>query len=192
MKYRKSQDPGKRTMSPILAFPLSQIPTQMERMVIDMEDFRFYNHIGIDLPATILAIKYDIAVGKPVIGASTISQQLARTLFLNPQKNIFRKYFEALLSLELELTLSKRRILELYFNTIEWGPGIFGIGRAAESYFHKKPAELDQDEQARLVAIIASPLLHSPTDFESDLFLRDRYYFIKLTSKARELFKAAW
>ena len=111
-------------------------------------------------------------------GGSTITQQLARTLFLNPERTYLRKYLEAIVALELDLLLSKRRILELYVNTIEYGKGVYGIGAAARHHFRKSIGKLSLDQYRRLVTIVASPLRYDTTNFGRRRALSWRYEYL--------------
>ena len=106
--------------------PLSRIPRATRDMVVRLEDFKFYRHHGIDLGAIRDAYLVNKSIGYTLYGGSTIPQQLARNLFLTPRKTYFRKYLEALISVEMDFLLSKNRILELYLNNIEWGKGCSG------------------------------------------------------------------
>ena len=106
----------------------------------------------------------NISVGRAARGASTITQQLAKNLFLSTSKNPVRKLKEVLITIRLEKTLGKNRLLELYLNVVEWGDGLFGAEAAARKYFRKSAAELTRGESARLAAVIPSPLRHAPTD----------------------------
>jgi monofunctional biosynthetic peptidoglycan transglycosylase len=120
------------------------------------EDQRFAEHYGIDFHS----IQKSLAAaekGAPLRGASTITQQLAKNLFLSPSRNLFRKAIEAYLSVITEACLPKRRILELYLNIIELGPGIYGVGAASQHYFRKHPSELNDAEAALLVAVLPNP-----------------------------------
>jgi monofunctional glycosyltransferase len=167
------------TIKPVKYVPLKEIPEDLKKMVIATEDYRFFEHRGISLEAIARAYVINSRVGYRMYGGSTITQQLARSLFLVPQKIILRKYIEVLISLEMELFLPKERILELYLNYCELGKGIFGMGMAAEYYFGKEMSHLTIDEAARLVTIFASPVKYTPFTFLSRDFLSYRYYFIK-------------
>jgi monofunctional biosynthetic peptidoglycan transglycosylase len=140
--------------------PLTSLPPQLLRAVLVAEDAGFYDHHGFDFAEIFSALK-EFGSGKPLRGASTISQQLAKNLYLSASRNPLRKLREAVITYQLEQALSKRRILEIYLNIIEWGAGkdsaIFGIKAAAEHYFHKSPQSLTSEEIAFLVAIIPSP-----------------------------------
>lgn len=127
------------------------------RAVLAGEDSRFFDHSGFDWEEIGKALEKDWNEGKFSRGASTITQQLAKNLFLSTSKNPVRKLHEALITKEMEVILSKRRILEVYLNVIEWGDGIYGAEAAARNYFNTSAAALSADQAAFLSAIIPSP-----------------------------------
>ena len=143
--------------------PLSKISPYAAKAVLIAEDDKFYSHEGFDFEAMQKAIEKDIKLGKLKYGGSTISQQLAKNLFLSPTKNPLRKIKEAILTWRIENNLSKRRILELYLNVAEWGDGVFGIEAASRHYFGKSAAELAPMEAARLAVVLPNPLKLNPT-----------------------------
>jgi len=143
--------------------PLSKISPYAAKVVLIAEDDKFYSHEGFDFEAMQKALEKDIKAGKLKYGGSTISQQLAKNLFLSPTKNPLRKVKEAILTWRIENNLSKRRILELYLNVAEWGDGIFGIEAASRHYFGKSAAELSPMEAARLAVVLPNPLKLNPT-----------------------------
>ena len=143
--------------------PYSSIAPSLRRAVVIAEDGRFWEHGGFDFEAIREAIETDIRERRFKFGASTISQQLVKNLYLSPSKNPLRKLKEALITWRLERALPKRRILELYLNVIEWGDGVFGAEAAARHYFGKSAAALSVEESARLAAIIPNPLRLRPT-----------------------------
>jgi penicillin-binding protein 1A len=125
------------------------------------EDHRFYEHSGLDFPAY-LRVAWGLLTLQPSGGGSTITQQLAKNLYLSTEKNLVRKLKEYFLALHLERELSKNRILHLYLNVIELGPGIFGVEAAARYYFGKSVGQLNLEEIVRLTAVIPKPLSESP------------------------------
>jgi monofunctional biosynthetic peptidoglycan transglycosylase len=165
-------------VSPGKFVPLNRIPRSVRDMSVRLEDMNFYVHGGIDFAAIKNAYMVNKAIGYTLYGGSTIPQQLARTLFLTPRKSYFRKYLEALISIELDLLLSKQRLLELYLNNIEWGKGVFGIGAASLQFYGKLPAELSVDQLRRLVAILPNPLRYTVWDFSGSLEMRGRYQYL--------------
>lgn len=142
--------------------PLSKISPYAVKAVLIAEDDKFYSHEGFDFEAMQKAVEKDIKLGRLKYGGSTISQQLAKNLFLSPTKNPLRKVKEAILTWRIENNLSKRRILELYLNVAEWGDGIFGIEAASRHYFGKSAAELAPMEAARLAVVLPNPLKLNP------------------------------
>ena len=142
--------------------PLSRISPYAAKAVLIAEDDKFYSHEGFDFEAIQKAVEKDLRLGKLKYGGSTISQQLAKNLFLSPSKNPLRKIREAILTWRIENNLSKRRILELYLNVAEWGDGIFGIEEASRHYYGKSAAELAPMEAARLAVVLPNPLRLNP------------------------------
>ncbi len=138
--------------------PLREVPPLLVRTLLLGEDAGFFGHHGIDLAEVPSAILTDWSRGTAVRGASTITQQLAKNLFLSREKRLGRKVQEVALALLLESALGKERILEIYLNVIEWGPGIYGLRPAAQRYFGKGPAELTPGQMALLVALIPGPV----------------------------------
>ena len=157
---------------------LRSVPVWLRSMLVSVEDYRFYEHHGFDLEAIKRAYEIDRRLGEPMYGGSTLTMQVARTLFLVPAKSYFRKYLEVIVTAELETILDKRRILELYFGYAEWGKGLFGIDATARHWYGKSVRGLDRDEGARLVAILSSPIKYRPNWFGRSLILRERYDFL--------------
>lgn len=137
--------------------PLSSVSPYMMKAVIIAEDDKFWSHEGFDFEAMQKALEKDIKKKKFKAGGSTISQQLAKNLYLSPSKNPIRKMKEAILTWRLENNLSKRRIMELYLNVAEWGDGIYGIEAAARKHFGKSASGLTAREAATLASVIPSP-----------------------------------
>lgn len=137
--------------------PLSRISRHLPRAVIAAEDNLFCTHNGFDWTAIQRALNHNERGGK-LKGGSTITQQLAKNLFLWPARSWVRKGLEVPLTWWLETTLSKHRILELYLNVVEWGPGRFGVAAAAKYHFGTTPAKLSRMQAARLAAILPSPI----------------------------------
>jgi monofunctional biosynthetic peptidoglycan transglycosylase len=138
--------------------PISQVSPALLKAVLIGEDDKFYQHEGFDFDAMEQAMEKNMKAGRFKAGASTISQQLTKNLFLSPEKSLTRKLKEAILTWRLERALSKRRILELYVNVAEWGDGIFGIEAASRHYFHKSAGQLSTMEAARLAAVLPNPI----------------------------------
>jgi monofunctional biosynthetic peptidoglycan transglycosylase len=133
------------------------IATNLKRAMIAAEDAKFVEHEGFDWDGIQLALDKNWKRGKTVAGGSTISQQLAKNLFLTPTKSWVRKGEEALITLMLESALDKERILALYLNVIEWGNGVFGAEAAAQRYFGIRASQLSADQAARLAAMAPNP-----------------------------------
>ncbi len=141
---------------------LNRISPYAVKAVIIAEDDKFWTHEGFDFDAIQKAVEKDLKKKQLKAGGSTISQQLAKNLYLTPSKNPIRKLKEAVLTWRLERNLSKRRIIELYLNVAEWGDGIFGIEAAALHYFRKSASDLTAREAARLAVVLPSPLRYHP------------------------------
>jgi monofunctional biosynthetic peptidoglycan transglycosylase len=137
--------------------PYDRISPNLVRAVLAGEDSRFFDHAGFDWEEIKIALEKDWNEGRFKRGASTITQQLAKNLFLSTSKNPARKLHEALITKEMEWIVGKRRILELYLNVIEWGDGVYGAEAAARLYFNTSAAALSADQAAFLSAIIPNP-----------------------------------
>ena len=136
--------------------PLNRISIWLIRAVVNSEDARFFEHDGIDGTQTRIALTTALEDGHFRRGASTITQQLAKNLWLGEERTLWRKLREAILARRLE-ALGKRRVLELYLNVAEFGPGIYGVGPAAQAYFGKAPADLSEEEASLLAASLPRP-----------------------------------
>lgn len=137
--------------------PLSQISPTLPRAVIAAEDDTFFEHEGYNWAAIVKAAKYDWNKKRLARGASTITQQLARNLYLSRSKNPFRKLKEFLITLKLERELTKDRILEIYLNVVEWGQGVYGAEAASQHYFKHPASKLSAPESAFLASILPNP-----------------------------------
>lgn len=149
--------------------PLKQISTYMQKTVILTEDSAFYQHHGFDWGAIEKDAREGWEKGKFKRGGSTITQQLAKNMFLSKDRTFIRKGFEALITEEIEKTLKKNEILERYLNVVEFGPGIYGIKKAAAFYFKKTPAQLDVVESAFLAMVLPNPKNYSRSYFKQQL-----------------------
>ena len=148
--------------------PYAQISPQLKRAMIAAEDAKFVEHPGFDWDGIRNAMDRNQRRGRVVAGGSTITQQLAKNLFLSPAKSYLRKGEEAVVTVLLEAMLPKQRILELYLNVIEWGNGVFGAEAAAQRYFGIPAARLTAEQSARLAAMAPSPRLferHPDSDY---------------------------
>ena len=164
MEYREKQwkDKGRKINLHQIWVPLSNISPYLIKAVLIAEDDKFWRHEGFDYEAIRKAIERDLKAKRLKFGGSTLSQQLARNLYLSPEKSLVRKMSEALLTWRMEKVLPKRRILELYLNVVEWGEGIFGIEAASRHYYGKPSSELTAAEATRLAAILPSPKRYNP------------------------------
>jgi len=154
----------------------SEISPNVIKAVLIGEDDKFWNHDGFDVNGMEQALERSLKKGS-VAGGSTISQQLAKNLYLSPSKNPVRKIKEAILTWRIENTLSKRRILEIYLNVAEWGDGIFGIEAAARHYYHKSAKHLSGEEAAHLAAVLPNPIKYNPLGHQKYVKNRSRIIF---------------
>ena len=152
----------------------SRISPDVKRAVLVAEDDAFWQHEGIDFEQLQESIETDWARGRLARGGSTITQQLAKNLYLSPSKNPLRKLRELVIARRLEAELKKARIFELYLNVIEWGDGVYGVESAARVYFQKPAAELGPSEAALLAAAIVNPRLLNPARPTSRLLRRQQ------------------
>ena len=142
--------------------PLGQISPDFQHAVIAAEDARFYQHHGFDWNAIEIAAENDMEGTRRIRGGSTITQQLVKNLFFGTGRSILRKGAEFTLVPVAELVLGKKRILELYLNVVEWGPGIYGAESASRYYYRTSARSIDREESARLAAILPLPLRRRP------------------------------
>ena len=142
--------------------PLGKISRYLRAAVVYAEDWKFYEHDGVDWDAIENAIHRNLSRGALALGGSTITQQLAKNLYLSPSKSFVRKLRELLLAFSLEDHLSKQRILELYLNVVEWGDGIFGAEAAAQHWFHHSAQTLTAAEAVRLAIALPNPYTRAP------------------------------
>jgi len=151
-----------------------QISPQLTKAVLTAEDDAFFQHEGVDFEQLQESLEVDWAHGRLVRGASTITQQLAKNLYLSPSKNPLRKLRELIIARRLEASLSKARILELYLNLIEWGDGVYGAEAAARSYFHVAASALGPDQAALLAGAIVNPRVLTPAHPTKRLLARQQ------------------
>jgi len=174
MEYREDEwrDSGKNITIRQKWVKLSRISPYVIKAVIISEDDKFWHHEGFDYEALQKALEEDIKKRKFKVGGSTISQQLAKNLYLSPSKNPVRKIKEAILTWRIEKVLSKKRIIELYLNVAEWGEGIFGIEAAARQYYGKSASALSAREAAILTSVLPNPRRYNPLG--SSKYVRNR------------------
>jgi monofunctional biosynthetic peptidoglycan transglycosylase len=137
--------------------PYKRISNHLKRAIVAAEDAKFLGHEGFDWQAIQQAHKKNLKRGRIVAGGSTISQQLAKNLFLSGSRSPWRKAQEAVVTVMLEKMMRKRRILEIYLNVIEWGNGVFGAEAAARHYFGVRAAQLSGEQAARLASMVPNP-----------------------------------
>jgi monofunctional biosynthetic peptidoglycan transglycosylase len=146
----------------------------LKRAVLIAEDDAFWQHEGVDVDQLQESLQLDWARGRMLRGGSTITQQLAKNLYLSPSKNPVRKLRELIIARRLEAELTKSRILELYLNVIEWGDGVYGAEAAARTYFHTSAASLSPAESAWLAAAIVNPRTMNPLHPNARLIRRQQ------------------
>jgi monofunctional biosynthetic peptidoglycan transglycosylase len=154
--------------------PYARIAPSLKRAVLIAEDSGFFEHDGVDYDQLRESIEINLERFELSRGASTLTQQLAKNLYLSPSKNPLRKFRELLVARLLEAALAKRRIFEIYLNVIEWGPGIYGAEAAARSYFGGSAASLSAEQAALLAGAIINPRLLNPGAPTRRLLARQR------------------
>ena len=162
LRAREAIDKGQKPRREQRWVKYSQISPQLKRAVLVAEDAAFWDHDGVDYEELEKAIETDWARGEFARGASTITQQLAKNLYLSPSKNPVRKLRELIIARRMEAELEKARILELYLNLIEWGDGVYGVEAAARRYFGTSAASLDASQSALLAGAIINPRVLTP------------------------------
>ena len=149
--------------------PIAKISRYLRAAVIYAEDYNFYRHDGVDWDAVEDAIESNLDKGSFAIGGSTITQQLAKNLFLSPSRSLLRKAREMLIAFALEDHLSKQRILEIYLNVVEWGDGIFGAEAASRYWFKHSAQALSPAEAVRLAIALPNPFTRAPNNHKPEL-----------------------
>jgi monofunctional biosynthetic peptidoglycan transglycosylase len=162
LRAREAEARGGRVVCDQRWVPYARISQNLKRAVLVTEDSAFWTHDGVDLEQLRESMEVNWERGEFARGASTITQQLARNLYLSPSKNLPRKLRELLIARRLEASLSKQRIFELYLNVIEWGDNVWGAEAASRHYFHKAAAELSASESALLAGAISNPRAFDP------------------------------
>ena len=159
-----------------------RISHDLKRAVLVAEDGAFWQHEGVDYDQLQESIELDWRRGRLVRGGSTITQQLAKNLYLSPSRNPMRKVRELMIARRLEAELKKSRIFELYLNVIEWGDGVYGAEAAARTYFHTSAAALSPSESALLAAAIVNPRQYSPAHPNARLIRRQQLILRRMGS----------
>ncbi len=167
--------------------PMNWIPRHMQMAVIVAEDSRFYQHTGFDLDALKDAMEYNVEHLDFKYGASTISQQTIKNMFLTPARNPLRKWHELILTVGMEVKLSKSRILEIYLNVAEFGQGIFGVEAASRYYYGVSVYTLSKRQAAELAASLPSPIKHNPQTRSQRFIQRSNkiFRYMQLLEKKR-------
>ena len=147
--------------------PLARISRELQHAVVSAEDGRFFQHRGIDWLEVQKVVDQDLEDGKLGRGGSTITQQLVKNLFFTTSRSIVRKGVEFTLAPVAEWVLPKQRILELYLNVIEWGPGVYGAEAASRAWYGVSAAKVTREQAARMAAVIPSPLRRKPARMNS-------------------------
>lgn len=155
LEVLQSKDPDAELKHRWVAY--NQISPNLKKALITSEDAKFLDHEGFDWEGIQMAWEKNLKKGKIVAGGSTISQQLAKNLFLSGRKTPWRKLEEAAITVMMEQMMTKRRIFEIYLNVIEWGNGVFGAEAAAQHYYHKSARSLSSGESAKLAAMVPNP-----------------------------------
>jgi len=168
-----------------------RISPTLVRAVLVAEDAAFFEHDGVDYDELKESIEINWARGQFLRGGSTITQQLAKNLYLSPSRNPYRKIRELLITRRLEAEISKVRILELYLNLIEWGDGIWGAEAAAQRYFGVSASELTAEQSALLAGAIINPRLYSPARPNARLLSRQRIILGRMERKAAPVERSA-
>jgi len=165
--------------------PMSRMSPHLRRAVVAAEDASFFAHEGFDWEGMKHAALYDLEQGSLKRGGSTITQQLAKNLYLSSERSMFRKAQEALITRALEHHLTKERILELYLNVAEWGTGVYGAEAAARHHFKKPAADLTEEEAAWLAAILPSPRRYDPLRKTTSLVRRYERVLHRMSQNTR-------
>lgn len=156
--------------------PINKIPEHLIKAIVAVEDSKFWVHSGLDYIAIIRAISKDILAGRIKEGGSTITQQLAKVVFLSPERTVIRKLKEAVLAFRLEKNLTKEKILELYLNKIYFGHGAYGVEMASRAYFGKSVSDINLAEAALLCGLVRAPSRYSP--YSNIDKAKERQYFV--------------
>ena len=188
LRAREAESAGRAPRAVQRWVPYGRISPTLKRAVVVTEDAAFWQHEGVDYRELRNSIELNLARGEVVRGASTITQQLAKNLYLNPSRNPVRKIRELIIARRLEAELTKTRILEVYLNVIEWGDGIYGAEAAARTYFGKPASALGSSESALLAGAIINPRVHNPSRPSARLLARQQIVLklLRATSDADE------
>jgi monofunctional biosynthetic peptidoglycan transglycosylase len=183
LRIKEARQAGRKFSIRQQWIPYSRVSPFLRRAVIVTEDAAFFDHDGIDLNEIRASLEKNWEEGQFLRGGSTITQQLAKNLYLSPSRNPMRKVTELLIARRLEAALTKQRIFEIYLNMIEWGDGIFGCEAAARAYFSKSCAGLDVPEAALLAGAIINPRVHNPATPTKRLLRRQQIILRRMQFK---------
>jgi monofunctional glycosyltransferase len=183
LEVMREKQPGGRLQHHWVDYP--RISVHLKRAIIAAEDAKFVDHEGFDWEGIQRAMEKNQRRGQFVAGGSTISQQLAKNLFLSGERSVLRKMQEAIITGQLEWLLSKRRIFEIYLNVVEWGEGVFGAEAAAQHYFGVSAAMLSPEQAARLAAMLPRPRYYdrhrdSPYLVQYSTTIRSRMEYVQV------------
>jgi len=159
--------------------PLAKIPDSTQNMLIALEDGNYYKHFGFEWSMVKEAYTKNKKSGKIRFGASTLSNQLARSLFLTTDRNYLRKYLEVQITLIMEIIMTKKRMLELYFNYVEWGKGIYGIETASRAYYRVSASRLSRNQSMRMLVILTNPIKYTPHTWQNSASARQRMQLLQ-------------
>jgi monofunctional biosynthetic peptidoglycan transglycosylase len=174
MRQREAREAGRTLRHEHRWVPYSRISAQLKRAVIVAEDSEFWSHEGVDVEQVRASMEINLEQGRAARGASTITQQLAKNLYLSPSRNPIRKLRELIIARRLEAALDKARILEIYLNVIEWGDGVWGAEAAARRYFGVPASRLSGPQAALLAGAIINPRVLNPARPNARLLRRQR------------------
>lgn len=180
LRANEADREGRRLRHVQIWMPYSRISQHLKRAVLVAEDDAFWEHEGIDVEQIRRSIEVDLARGAAIRGGSTITQQLAKNLYLSPSRNPLRKLRELIIARRLEAELPKARIFELYLNVIEWGDGVWGAEAAARTYFHTSAGSLSREQAALLAGAIVNPRLLNPAHPPARLIRRQRIILARM------------
>lgn len=187
LRDAEARDKGRKPRRLQTWVTLALISPNLKNAVLIAEDASFFQHEGLDYNEIREAVKVNAEKLEFARGASTITQQLAKNLYLSPSKNPLRKIKELAITFALERSLTKKRIFEIYLNVIEWGDGVYGAEAAARHYFAKSCATLSEEEAAALAAIIINPRRYSPV--EPNKRIRNRIALIQARMQKYRYYK---
>ncbi|MBI3299362.1 MAG: monofunctional biosynthetic peptidoglycan transglycosylase [Elusimicrobia bacterium] len=176
---RRMARKGQKAGTAMTWVPISAISPHLVQAVLIAEDDRFFRHRGVDWRELEPVLRANLRGERPRRGASTISQQVARNLYLSPERSYGRKVREILIARHLERTLGKERLLEIYLNIVEWGEGVFGAEAASREYFGKAAAELSPEEAVSMAAALPSPYDRNPSVEPDERLLKLRRVYLE-------------